>query len=125
MSGGTSPGALQLGLRHGMVVQELGWDSDVDEEFRTDVMELIDADLVEEASDAVDAVLLWWRADDGDVVDGLFDALRDLSSPRALVIRDGVERRIAGAEVVRGDLVRLHEGDRVVIEGAGLLSQVR
>ena len=50
MSGGTSPGALQLGLRHGMVVQELGWDSDVDEEFRTDVMELIDADLVEEAS---------------------------------------------------------------------------
>ena len=80
MSGGTSPGALQLGLRHGMVVQELGRDSDVDEEFRTDVMELIDADLVEEASDAVDAVLLWWRADDGDVVDGLFDALRDLSS---------------------------------------------
>jgi Ca2+-transporting ATPase len=40
-------------------------------------------------------------------------ALRDLSSPRALVLRDGRERRVAGAEVVRGDLVRLHEGDRV------------
>ena len=45
-------------------------------------------------------------------------ALRDLSSPRALVIRDGVERRIAGAEVVRGDLVRLHEGDRVPADGS-------
>jgi Ca2+-transporting ATPase len=41
------------------------------------------------------------------------DALRDLSSPRALVIRDGIERRVAGREVVRGDLVVLAEGDRV------------
>ncbi|HLK11407.1 MAG TPA: cation-translocating P-type ATPase [Candidatus Binatia bacterium] len=41
------------------------------------------------------------------------EALRDLSSPRALVIRDGVERRVAGREVVRGDLVVLAEGDRV------------
>jgi len=41
------------------------------------------------------------------------EALRDLSSPRALVIRDGVERRIAGVDVVRGDLIVLREGDRV------------
>jgi Ca2+-transporting ATPase len=41
------------------------------------------------------------------------DALRDLSSPRALVIRDGVQVRIAGREVVRGDLILLSEGDRV------------
>ncbi len=41
------------------------------------------------------------------------DALRDLSSPRALVIRDGREQRIAGREVVRGDLIVLAEGDRV------------
>jgi len=41
------------------------------------------------------------------------DALRDLSSPRALVIRDSKERRIAGREVVRGDIVVLQEGDRV------------
>src|SRR5579883_2266431 len=44
-------------------------------------------------------------------------ALRDLSSPRALVIRDGVERRVAGREVVRGDLVVLAEGDRVPADG--------
>jgi Ca2+-transporting ATPase len=41
------------------------------------------------------------------------EALRDLSSPRALVVRDGESRRIAGAEVVRGDLLILAEGDRV------------
>ncbi len=54
------------------------------------------------------------------------EALRDLSSPRALVLRDGVEQRIAGAEVVRGDLLLLREGDRIaadarLIEAHGLL----
>ena len=41
------------------------------------------------------------------------EALRDLSSPRALVIRDGKQMRIAGREVVRGDIVVMREGDRV------------
>lgn len=45
------------------------------------------------------------------------DALRDLSSPRALVIRDGQQRRIAGREVVRGDQILLSEGDRVPADG--------
>jgi len=45
------------------------------------------------------------------------EALRDLSSPRALVIRNGLRRRIAGREVVRGDLVVLSEGDRVPADG--------
>ena len=44
-------------------------------------------------------------------------ALRDLASPRALVIRDGEQRRIPGREVVRGDLVLLTEGDRVPADG--------
>ena len=43
----------------------------------------------------------------------VLEALRDLTSPRALVIRDGVRKRIAGREVTRGDLVVLAEGDRV------------
>jgi P-type Ca2+ transporter type 2C len=41
------------------------------------------------------------------------EALREMSSPRALVIRDGEPVRIAGAEVARGDLMILAEGDRV------------
>ncbi|MBI3430240.1 MAG: cation-translocating P-type ATPase [Actinobacteria bacterium] len=44
-------------------------------------------------------------------------ALRDLSSPRALVVRDGSERRIPGKDVVSGDLVILNEGDRVPADG--------
>lgn len=41
------------------------------------------------------------------------EALRDLSSPRALVIRDGEQKRIPGREVVREDIIVLREGDRV------------
>jgi Ca2+-transporting ATPase len=41
------------------------------------------------------------------------EALRNLSSPRALVIRDGQRQRITGREVVRGDILVLAEGDRV------------
>lgn len=51
------------------------------------------------------------------------EALRDLSSPRALVIRNGKEKRIAGREVVRGDIVVLQEGDRVAAD-ARVLSTV-
>lgn len=46
------------------------------------------------------------------------DALRELSSPRALVIRDGKRKRIAGREVVRGDTIVLNEGDRVPADAA-------
>lgn len=45
------------------------------------------------------------------------EALRDLSSPRALVVRDGEQKRIAGREVVVGDLLILAEGDRVSADG--------
>jgi Ca2+-transporting ATPase len=45
------------------------------------------------------------------------EALRDLSSPRALVIRDGAQKRIPGREVARGDLFVVYEGDRVPADG--------
>jgi len=41
------------------------------------------------------------------------EALRDLSSPRARVIRDGKQKRIAGKELVTDDVIMLKEGDRV------------
>ncbi len=50
------------------------------------------------------------------------EALRNLSSPRALVIRDGVQQRIPGREVVTGDSVILSEGDRVPADGVLLMS---
>src|SRR6187399_786396 len=52
----------------------------------------------------------------------VLEALRDLTSPRALVIRDGERTRIAGRDVACGDLVVLAEGDRVPAD-AVLLEQ--
>ena len=48
----------------------------------------------------------------------VLEALRDLTSPRALVIRDGERKRIPGREVARGDIVVLAEGDRVPADAA-------
>jgi Ca2+-transporting ATPase len=50
------------------------------------------------------------------------EALRDLSSPRALVIRDGHQQRIAGREVVRDDLILISEGDRVPADAVLLMA---
>ncbi|MFA6156551.1 cation-translocating P-type ATPase [Mesorhizobium sp.] len=53
----------------------------------------------------------------------VLEALRDLTSPRALVIRGGERKRIAGREVVRGDIVVLGEGDRVPADARLLKSE--
>ena len=67
------------GFKPGMVVQELGWDDDTDDELRVAIEDAIDADMVDgDYGNVVDAVLLWWRDDDGDLVDGLVDSLTDL-----------------------------------------------
>ncbi len=75
----------RLGLKPGMVVQELGWDEDVDDSVREDIENTIDSDLVDgEHGDVVDVVLLWWRDDDGDLVDALVDSLTDLVAGGAI-----------------------------------------
>ncbi|MCW2797416.1 MAG: hypothetical protein JWM79_2913 [Nocardioides sp.] len=62
-----------------MVIQELGWDSDADDDLRVAIEDAIDADMVDgDHGNVVDAVLLWWRQEDGDLVDGLVDSLTDL-----------------------------------------------
>jgi hypothetical protein len=83
--GTTHPGngqtdlAGRLGLRTGMVVQELGWDNDTDDDLRVAIEDAIDADMVDgDYGNVVDAVVLWWRDEDGDLVDGLVEALTDL-----------------------------------------------
>jgi len=70
----------RFGFEPGMVVQELGWDEDIDEDLRGAVEAAIGGELVDDRyGDVVDAVLLWWRDDDGDLVDGLVDSLTDLA----------------------------------------------
>ena len=70
----------RLGLKPGQVVQEFGYDEDVDTDLRAAVEQLIGSDLVdEEVQDVVDAALFWWRDGDGDLVDALVDALPNLA----------------------------------------------
>ena len=78
-TGSDSTAADRLGIKSGMVVQELGWDNDADDALRVSIEDTIDADMVDgDYGNVVDTVLLWWRADDGDLVDGLVDSLTDL-----------------------------------------------
>jgi Protein of unknown function (DUF3052) len=80
-AGGAEIGpANRFGFQPGMVVQELGWDEDVDEALRAGIESITGTALVDdEYGDVVDAVILWWRQDDGDLVDGLVDSLTDLA----------------------------------------------
>jgi hypothetical protein len=72
--------AQRLGLRSGQVVQELGWDEDCDDDLRADVEDVTGSELVDAGiGEVADAVLLWWRDGDGDLVDALVDAKTDLS----------------------------------------------
>ena len=69
----------RLGIGSGMVVMEIGYDEDVDEDLRDVLMDRV-GDFVEEGTDeVVDVVLLWWRDGDGDLVDTLVDALSPLA----------------------------------------------
>lgn len=82
-SGGTGPdgsSAQKLGFGPGMVVQELGWDEDTDDQLRADIEDAIDAEMLDDdADDVIDVVVLWWRDDDGDLVDRLMDAIAPLA----------------------------------------------
>jgi hypothetical protein len=72
--------AQKLGITHGMVVQELGWDEDTNDDLRADVEETSGSELLDEDSDEViDVVLLWWRDGDGDLVDELMEAIGPLA----------------------------------------------
>ncbi|MCF3963457.1 DUF3052 domain-containing protein [Streptomyces fuscigenes] len=68
--------AARLGFEPGQVVQEIGYDEDVEPELRESIEAVIGQDLVDEDYDDVaDAVLLWFRDEDGDLTDALVDAI--------------------------------------------------
>ena len=70
--------ARRLGIQKDQVVQELGWDEDVDDDIRADIEEASGGELLDEdADEVIDVVLLWWR--DGDLVDNLMDAITPLA----------------------------------------------
>lgn len=70
----------ELELAVGDLIQELGWDEDIDFEFRNGLEDALGEEfLTEEDQEPVEAVILWWRDDDGDVAD-LTDALMDATT---------------------------------------------
>jgi hypothetical protein len=70
----------KLGIEPGQVVGELGWDDDVDDDVRAAVEERCGSELLDEDADEVlDVILLWWRENDGDLVDQLMDATGPLA----------------------------------------------
>jgi hypothetical protein len=72
--------ARSLGIDKDQVVQELGWDEDTDDDIRVAVEDACGSELLDEdADEVVDVVLLWWRNDDGDLVDRLMDAITPLA----------------------------------------------
>ena len=72
--------AARLGLQAGLSVQELGYDDDVDDDLRAAIEEIVGSELLDEDyEDVVDVVLMWWREDDGDLADGLMDAIGPLA----------------------------------------------
>ncbi|XVX21723.1 DUF3052 domain-containing protein [Actinomycetota bacterium] len=79
--------AAKLGFAAGQVVQEFGYDSDVDDDFRFSIEDITGSELEDEDfGEVADAVLLWWREDDGDLVDALVDALTQLADNGTIVL---------------------------------------
>ncbi len=72
--------ATRLGIRSGMTVQELGYDTDTDDLIADAVVAATGEQVVDEDFDGVvDVVVLWWREGDGDLVDALVDAMPPLA----------------------------------------------
>ncbi|MFH7594378.1 DUF3052 domain-containing protein [Streptomyces racemochromogenes] len=120
----------RLGIDVGLVVQEVGFGEDCDEQVRTEVQERIGSELLDEdVDDVVDMVLLWWRSDDGDLADALVDAVTPLAEDGVIWVltpksgRDGyvepseIAEAVATAGLSRASAVGVGEswsGVRVV-----------
>jgi hypothetical protein len=94
----------RLNLTSDSVVGEYGYDDDVDFDLRDAIEDRIGTELLDEgADDVLDAVLLWWRANDGDLTDALVDAipaLADHGSIWVLTPKTGKQGYVEPSEVV-------------------------
>ncbi len=95
--------ATKLGVTAGKVVQEIGYDDDCDTELRAAIVAVTGAELVDESyDDIVDVALLWWRDEDGDLVDALVDAIAILADQGVvwlLTPKPGRDGHVESAEI--------------------------
>ncbi|MCD9153384.1 DUF3052 domain-containing protein [Aeromicrobium duanguangcaii] len=95
--------AAKLGFEPDSVIQELGWDEDVDDELRSAVESHTGSEMVDgDVGEVVDGVILWWREDDGDLTDALVDATQDVAeggSVWLLTPKVGLDGHVSGADI--------------------------
>ena len=123
----------RLGIEKGMIVQELGWDDTCDASLSEAVEDTIGEELLGEDTDELcDVVILWWHDGDGDLVDGLMDAGRNLSGDGKIWLltpaagTDGVvspgeiseSAQLAGLVQTRADRFGEFQGASLVPSGA-------
>jgi hypothetical protein len=112
----------RLGLQPGQIVQERGWDEDVDDEIRVAIEDAVDGDLLDEDTDEVaEVVLLWWRDGDGDLVDALVDALTNLAERGTVLLftpKAGRDSHVEPAEAAEAALAAGLHGTSTVSAGA-------
>ncbi|WP_396415543.1 MULTISPECIES: DUF3052 domain-containing protein [unclassified Kocuria] len=93
----------ELKLPEGAIVQEFGYDDDVDFDLRDRIEDLIGSQMLDEDDqDVVDAVLLWWRDGDGDLIDALVDAQTQLDAGGAVWLmtpKPGRDGHVSPADV--------------------------
>ncbi len=93
----------KLAITAGQVVQEMGYDDDCDDDLRAGVAAVSGTALVDvHYDDVVDVALLWWREDDGDLVDALVDAIAILADAGVvwlLTPKPGRDGHVESAEI--------------------------
>ncbi|RCV54606.1 DUF3052 domain-containing protein [Marinitenerispora sediminis] len=96
--------AERLGFKPGQVVQEFGFDDDVDEQLRASIAECTGNELVDEDyGDVVDAAVLWWRDDEeDDLTDVLVDVLATIEGGGIILVltpKAGREGHVSPSDV--------------------------
>ena len=93
----------RLGFAAEQIVQEFGWDEDVDDDLRFAVEDVIGSDLEDEDyTGEADAVVFWWRADDGDLTDALVDLVGVLGEGEFVLVltpKDRAKGAVDPAEI--------------------------
>lgn len=105
--------AARLHFSAGQVVQEFGWDDDVDDDVRLEIEQITGSELADEDyGDVADAVVIWWRADDGDLADMLVDSMNMLEDGGAVWVftpKSGRPGYLSHAEIEdAADITGLH-----------------
>lgn len=93
----------KMGFKDGDLIQELGYDDDVDDDLRSALEDVTGSELLaEDDQEVVDGILLWWREGEGDLVDELVDSLTSLDDGGVIWLmtpKSGRDGYVSPAEV--------------------------